>query len=291
MLEYEMEELVPIVAKLTEQYTSKESSSIRFETARQLMEAAIYCIHHSEYMVDNNEKSSADVMVDRARHMSAKEAYERGYHILVEKVKRLNVKYSSLLSYFSWYRNQAYYDTIVKGMPAFFLYYDAKFAPQNHILTLDYPTLRFIGDVRGIDAIEIYLNYTEYEQTFLKAFPEEYILKTLELYHTDYEELLINVCSIVLRNVLVCMWIDKPISGNRFTKNEINYIREKILEKGQLGIDEIIMNLLQSLISWGYEDNKELLEYLSYDIHEFSAELWNAAQHNNVNILLGGEKA
>ena len=291
MLEYEMEELVPIVAKLTEQYTSKESSSIRFETARQLMEAAIYCIHHSEYMVDNNEKSSADVMVDRARHMSAKEAYERGYHILVEKVKRLNVKYSSLLSYFSWYRNQAYYDTIVKGMPAFFLYYDAKFAPQNHILTLDYPTLRFIGDVRGIDAIEIYLNYTEYEQTFLKAFPEEYILKTLELYHTDYEELLINVCSIALRNVLVCMWIDKPISGNRFTKNEINYIREKILEKGQPGIDEIIMNLLQSLISWGYEDNKELLEYLSYDIHEFSAELWNAAQHNSVNILLGGEKA
>lgn len=291
MLEYEMEELVPIVAKLTEQYTSKESSSIRFETARQLMEAAIYCIHHSEYMVDNNEKSSADVMVDRTRHMSAKEAYERGYHILVEKVKRLNVKYSSLLSYFSWYRNQAYYDTIVKGMPAFFLYYDAKFAPQNHILTLDYPTLRFIGDVRGIDAIEIYLNYTEYEQTFLKAFPEEYILKTLELYHTDYEELLINVCSIVLRNVLVCMWIDKPISGNRFTKNEINYIREKILEKGQPGIDEIIMNLLQSLISWGYEDNKELLEYLSYDIHEFSAELWNAAQHNSVDILLGGEKA
>lgn len=291
MLEYEMEELVPIVAKLTEQYTSKESSSIRFETARQLMEAAIYCIHHSEYMVDNNEKSSAYVMVNRAEHLSAKEAYERGYHILVEKVKRLNVKYSSLLSYFNSYRNQAYYDTIVKGMPAFFLHYDAKFAPQNHILTLDFPTLRFIGDVQGVDAIELYLNYTEYEQTFLKAFPEEYILKTLELYHTDYEELLINVCSIVLRNVLVCMWIDKPISGNRFTKNEINYIQDKILEKGQLEIEIIIMNLLQSLIRRGFEDNKELLEYLSYDIHEFSAELWNAAQYNNVNILLGGEKA
>lgn len=291
MLEYEMEELVPIVAKLTEQYTSKESSSIRFETARQLMEAAIYCIHHSEYMVDNNEKSSADVMVNRARHMSAKEAYERGYHILVEKVKRLNVKYSSLLSYFNSYRNQAYYDTIVKGMPAFFLYYDAKFAPQNHILTLDYPTLRFIGDVQGVDAIELYLNYTEYEQTFLKAFPEEYILMALELCHTDYEELLINVCSIVLRNVLVCMWIDKPISGNRFTKNEINYIQDKILEKGQLEIEIIIMNLLQSLIRRGFEDNKELLEYLSYNIHEFSAELWNAAQYDNVNILLGGEKA
>ena len=291
MLEYNMEELLPIVARLTDKYTSKESSSIPFETAKQLMEAVIYCINHAELMDDNTVHRLEEVGLIKPEQLSAEEAYECGYHILVEKVKRLNVKYSSLLSYFSSYRNQAYYDTIVKGMPAFFLYYDVKFAPQNHILTLDYPTLRFIGDVQGVDAIERYLNYTEYEQTFLKAFPEEYILKALELYHTDYEELLINVCSIVLRNVLVCMWIDKPISGNRFTKNEINYIREKILEKGQPGIDEIIMNLLQSLIRWGYEDNKELLEYLSYDIHEFSAELWNAAQHNSVNILLGGEKA
>lgn len=290
MLEYEMEALLPIVAKLTDKYTSKESSSIPFETARQLMEAAIYCINHGEDL-QIKSNSAEEGIIDNRKLMSAENAYEYGYHWIIEKVKQLNVQYSTLLSYFNMYRNQEYYDTIVKGMPAFFLHYDVKFAPQNHILTLDYPTLRFIEDVQGVDAIERYLDYTQYEQIFLKEFPEEYILKTLELYHADYEELLINVCSVVLRNVLVSMWIEKPISENGFTQKEVHRVRDKIHENDQLRIEEIMTNLLQTLIMSGYKDNKKLLEYLSYDIHEFSVELWNAAQHDCVDILLGVKKA
>ncbi|WP_455717147.1 DUF6179 domain-containing protein, partial [Anaerosporobacter sp.] len=56
MHHYEMEELLPIVARLVDQYTSKESSSIRFETAKQLMEAVIYCNNHNED-VDSNGKN------------------------------------------------------------------------------------------------------------------------------------------------------------------------------------------------------------------------------------------
>lgn len=39
---YSMEELIPIVAKLTEEFTAKESSSVTYERARQFMEAVIY---------------------------------------------------------------------------------------------------------------------------------------------------------------------------------------------------------------------------------------------------------
>lgn len=39
---YHMEELIPIVAMLADKYTSKESSSISYERANQLMEATIY---------------------------------------------------------------------------------------------------------------------------------------------------------------------------------------------------------------------------------------------------------
>lgn len=45
---YEIEELVPIVGKLAEKYTSKESTSITYEKAQQLMEAVLYCIHEAE---------------------------------------------------------------------------------------------------------------------------------------------------------------------------------------------------------------------------------------------------
>lgn len=43
-MEYPMEELIPILAELTDRFTSKESTSVSYERARQLMEAILYCI-------------------------------------------------------------------------------------------------------------------------------------------------------------------------------------------------------------------------------------------------------
>ena len=47
-MNYEMEELLPIVGKLAGQYTSNESGSVTYETANQLMGAVIYCIRETE---------------------------------------------------------------------------------------------------------------------------------------------------------------------------------------------------------------------------------------------------
>lgn len=285
-----MEELLPIVARLTDKYTSKESSSIRFETAKQLMEAVIYCINHAKELGDSG--ILGEELVVHKQSMSADEAYEHGYHVVVDKVKRVNIRYTKLVSNFNWYRNQGYYDTIVKGMPSFFLYYDAKFAPQNHILTLDYPTIQFIGDVQGIDAIELYLRYTEYEQEFLQTFPEEYVGKVLRSYHSDYEELFINVCSLVLRNVLVCIWVNKPLMDDNFPENALDLIREDIRIYGQSGTIELLTRFLERLLKQGDKNHKELLEYLCYDVREFTAELCNAVKHGYLEVLLrGGEVA
>ena len=100
---------------------------------------------------------------------------------------------------FSSYRNQALYDTVVKGLPEFFRYYDPKFQPYNHILTLDYPTLKGVEDLEGIDAIYQYLIYIQKEQEFLAEFSEQYVEEALLDYHENYEELFINIPSVVLR--------------------------------------------------------------------------------------------
>ena len=43
-MDYTMEELLPVVGKLTEKYTGFSSTSVTYETARQLMEAVLYCL-------------------------------------------------------------------------------------------------------------------------------------------------------------------------------------------------------------------------------------------------------
>lgn len=56
-MSFETEELMPIVAELADKYTGKESTSITYEKARQLMEAVLYCIH--EYEEDAKKRAGA----------------------------------------------------------------------------------------------------------------------------------------------------------------------------------------------------------------------------------------
>ena len=48
-MDYTMEELLPVVGKLTEKYTSLSSTSVTYETAQQLMGAVLYCLRAVSY--------------------------------------------------------------------------------------------------------------------------------------------------------------------------------------------------------------------------------------------------
>ena len=79
-MDYEMEELVPIVGKLAEKYTANESTSITYEKAEQLMGAILYCIHELKEINGNllalNEK------------IPAQKAYEIGAAYVKEKTEK-----------------------------------------------------------------------------------------------------------------------------------------------------------------------------------------------------------
>ena len=74
-----IEDLIPIVAMLSEKYTSKQSSSITYEMANQLMEAAKYCIREREYQLKEECGSKNGIVLSKE---SAMEAYQRGYDIV-----------------------------------------------------------------------------------------------------------------------------------------------------------------------------------------------------------------
>ena len=137
-MNYEIEELLPVVANLVEQYTSKESTSVTYEIARQLMDAVLYCIREFEESL--YEISS--IVPLSGKEISALEAYRQGTVIVIDKVKQSKTRYDEIIESFKSYRNIAYYDTIIKGMPAFFLHYNPTLNPQDHLLTLDYPNHR-----------------------------------------------------------------------------------------------------------------------------------------------------
>lgn len=190
---YEMEELVPVVGRLAREYTGLDSTSVTYEKAEQLMGAVLYCIHE----VEGSGKGTA-VLV---KGMSAGEAYEAGFTCVKEKVKEALELYHEILPEFDSYGNRCLEETFLKGIPEFFKWYDVRFAPQNTILTLDYPVLEDLSGMEGIDRIFGFLECIRLEQQFLRRFAREDVRSALETYDCHYENMVENICEMFLGTV------------------------------------------------------------------------------------------
>ena len=193
-MDYEMEELVPIVGKLAEKYTSHESTSITYEKAEQLMGAVLYCIH--ELWESSGNAPSLN------KKLSVQRAYEMGAAYVREKTGKALDLYNRILPEFCHYENKCLYDTFVKGIPEFFKWYDIQFEPQNTILTLDYPLLKDISEYTGIDKIFEFIKSIGLEQKFLKLFPAGYVINILSKDNRNWQESMDNICEIVFIHVI-----------------------------------------------------------------------------------------
>ncbi len=262
---YEMEELIPIVAELSEQYTGYESTSITYEKANQLMEAVIYCIH--EY-----EQSGGNALA--AEGVPAKEAYKLGYRLVDKKVREMMEMYHVLLRDFCSYGNIVLKDT-VNAIPEFLKWYDIRYAPQDTILTLDYPLLAGIGEASGrtgIDAVYEYVRCICIEQRFLNQFPETYVIQVLRNYAEEhvqggmrplrYEEIIENLCGIVLADVAYHILLNKQLDSKRIEKGEKSKIQAMLGTCTKEEAKERMRELVKHFIEEYYENDEELWQYL-----------------------------
>ena len=193
--EYTMEELVPLVGKLAGSYAGYESSSVSYEKAQQLMEAVLYCIREAREMssCSQNEVASA---ADR----NAEQTYQTGFDMVKQKVSKALQLFNKISIDFYSAGNHVLADTVLKGMPAFFKWYDVQYAPQDTILTLDYPVLKDLSACSGIDAIYEYLRCIELEQHFLKESDEQMVLAALERRGFGDPMQIGNLCEAVLED-------------------------------------------------------------------------------------------
>lgn len=261
-MEYTMEELIPVVAELARKYTSGESTSVTYERANQLMAAVLYCI---------KECGEGSVPAAKAG-LSAKEAYRLGYERTVEKVKRAQEKYNAMIVDFRAYGNENYHDTVTRALPGFFQRYDVRFAPQETVISMDYPVLRPLFGIAGIDAVEQYVECIAMEQKFLGRLPEDYVVCALYLFRKDYRKQFFNICEVVLQDILGHMLLggrigvpDEEADYGRICREAEPYSREELRS--------LLTGFLERLIQEGYGGDWELSAYLEGSVEELSLRL------------------
>ena len=271
MPDYVMDELMPVVAELTRKYTSGESSSVTYETARHLMEAVLYCIGELE----------SGIMPIGAERLPAGQAYRLGCEKVREKVKAAEQTYRDLLSYFSAYGNENYYDTVVKGIAGFFTCYDARFSPQETIITMDYPVLVPLNGKTGIDAVAEYIRCIALEQRFLGAFQAGFVTDILTRFHSGYRRQFFNLCRVIFRHVVArTLIIERQRQGERAGAEEILESAAGRLSAKEL--TELLERAADAVLERGWEMPQELGGYLKRDIPDFVAELRLAAENHCV---------
>ena len=277
-MKYEMEDLVPIVAKLAEGYTSKESTSITYERAQQLMEAVLYSIREAE--------KAGQFSLIQKDELSTERMYAIGVKCVEDKTKEALDLYNGIMIHFSSYGNQCLYDTVVKGLPEFFKWYDCRYDPQNTILTLDYPILMDISEQTGIDKIYDFLFCIQLEQIFLNKFPPEYVMEILSKYDKQYKLMIENLCEIVLMNVISHMLAGKEIFILDFEPEEYLKMQTLIQKENLSDLREKLKNAVKVLVREYYENDEKLMEYLYKAVDNIAVRMKCAADYGNLCCTL-----
>lgn len=216
-MDYDITQLLPIVAWLTDKYTSKESSSVPYETAQMLMEAVIYCV----------EAGQEGTLIEQNRSYQVRTVYDIGYQKVIQKVLTAKEMYDQIIRGFEDYGCRNCRDTLINGMPAFFVRYDARFSPHKHLLTLDYPLLNGNPDKCGVNLILEYLEGILREQEFLRCFDNLAVVRVLEALQPDYRSLYLdNICYQILLTAAGCVIADRPVGELLLDKEDYQEIAE-----------------------------------------------------------------
>lgn len=282
---YTMEEMVPIVGRLAEKYCAGESSSVTYEKAEQLMGAVLYCIREAENAGTDMtgpavQGAGEDVTcVSDTLEMSAKQAYERGVKLVKQKTEYGLALYNRLMTNFAWYDSMCLHDTMVKGIPEFFKWYDCLLEPQNTILTLDYPVLRDLSGLAGIDRIYAFLECIRLEQKFLGKLPHEYVRAALSEYNGGYAEMIENICEIVLRSVLMHMLARRPLSQQKLERDDYLRIQALCGANDTEGIRLLLEESVKGLTAQYFDGDEILSGYLCCAVGDMAVRLKNTAPY------------
>lgn len=264
-ISYEAEDLVPIVAELAKRYTSGESSSITYEAAGRLMEAVLYCIREFE-------KGEA-FSLTTGEKLPAGKCYERGLELVEKKVQDALKLYNRMMLYFSSYGNRCLQDTVGKGMPEFFKWYDYRLNPQDTLLTLDYPILMDLSADTGIDRIYGYLLCIALEQKFLRKFPRDFVREALAEYDSRYQWMIDNLCEVVLFKVIRYIVLDKNLTEPDFSPEELSRLQKIIREKSLEELREKLKEAVDDLVDDYFEEDENLKTYLYAAIQNISVRM------------------
>lgn len=214
---------------------SENPMELQAEKIEQLLESISYTI---ELSIFSGKELEDQILLLKTIPIS--QHYKNGQKQLQRLMKECRQMSEKLISCHLQLNNQAYTDTIAKGIPEFLENYDLEQKAQELPGFFDYPLCVEIKNKKGILYAQKYLEELLWEEEFLHLFEEERVLRLAEGYVEDYSQLSINFFELVFANVIGNLLIG--VSASEMEQLSMNSSKYKHLEELLDGMGHLEMS-------------------------------------------------
>lgn len=194
-----------ILSKQTDIFTQGKSSSVRVETAQELLSSVLFTLGIALKAYDSPENA-----LDALKKEPLNDLFENGQKRIRRKIQASRLLYSRLKNNLFYTENVFYRSTVIDGIKGFFkLYRPRLFAREIHI-TADYPLLLPVENLAGIEYIEKYLHNVTCENSFCLKFSPQSVHHLLSGVDKNYRLLVMNIFEPVLTEAVLCVLSNRP---------------------------------------------------------------------------------
>ncbi len=239
-------DLILLLATSIDKYTGGLNSSVSIDIARNINRSNLYILNY--YLKNKSLEESTNLLLTTDIKTIYKYAVTEMEKPLAKTKMFYNVIFLSNLIETS---NYFYNSTLKDAIPAFFQNYNYIYDAENIIITADYRPYLVLNNLSGIDFINAYLKYLNYENLFLNHFSSSKIEILLKKLYDNYEELPINIFETVFTVTLLLAYFNKDI----FSLNI-----ETIQEPLELLPETITKEDFISKLAMSYKKIKEFLK-------------------------------
>lgn len=287
-MKYGITDLLPLVTELSEKYNGKATTSVTYETAQQLLGAVLYCLSEQENYGNSgriNQSGTEKACLADAETVTVREVYRRGYQLVLNRVEEARVLYNEIMEGFQSYGNRCYEETLCQGIPEFFKWYDARFRPQDHRITLDYPVRIPMEQFQGIDAVFAYLQCISAEQKFLGRLKKTYVSELLQSDSFDHREMIENVPYLVWKKFLAALLAGAPLRAVHLTEEDYERIASNVRAAAE-NLTECLEDHMNTVIEQHYGNDETLRKYFCGMAADIAAELRNGVENGSLGKVV-----
>lgn len=263
-----------LLKRRTELYTMGEHSSVRVETAQELLQSINFCLDLYLKQSKNTKKLLATADLE--------ELFTLGQRALEEQLELGKKLYNRACLTAPEIQNISYRDTL-RSIGGFFKHYDYRFFAHHIPCDIDYQLCNPVKDsLQGIEYINAYLGRIIVENDFIGRFETKRVESLLNSCCSDYKGLLINLYAPVAANAVGLALLHEDVGALNITAEDNNRLTALFgplsVTPAKIALHEAALNASSSL----QINEPSSVRYLRKTAEELFPRIEAALPHGNL---------